>query len=189
MPGVLVLDNLDSFTFTLVDYLVTLGADVEVVRSHDLTVAEALAQDAGGVLISPGPGRPEAAGISVPLARACMEIDRPLLGVCLGHQAIAIAAGGQVTAAEPVHGMADPIRHDSTGIFAGLPSPMTATRYNSLVVSDCPAILAANAWAEDGTVQGLRHVSARVHGVQFHPESIASEHGHALLAGFLKLCS
>jgi anthranilate synthase component 2 len=188
VPSILVVDNLDSFTFTLVDYLVTLGATVEVVRSHDVTVSEALSRQ-GGLLISPGPGRPEEAGVSVPLARACVETGRPLLGVCLGHQAIALAAGGQVTAAEPVHGMAGPIRHDGTGLFRGLPSPMTGTRYNSLVVSDCPPALAENAWAEDGTVQGLRHVSAPVHGVQFHPESIASEHGHALLAAFLKLCS
>jgi anthranilate synthase component 2 len=189
VPTVLVLDNLDSFTFTLVDYLVTLGATVSVVRSQEISVGEALAQGTDGLLISPGPGRPEDAGISVDLARACMEQQRPLVGICLGHQAIALAAGGQVARAAPVHGMASPISHDSTGLFRGLPSPMTVTRYNSLLVTDCPIPLLANAWAADGTIQGLRHADAPVHGVQFHPESIASEHGHALLESFLKLCS
>ncbi len=189
MPFILVLDNQDSFTFTLVDYLLTLGAEVRVARGDTLALAEALAGGYDGFLISPGPGRPEDAGISVELARACMEQRRPLLGVCLGHQAIALAAGGAVVRVPPVHGRAVEADHDGSGVFAGLPSPITVTRYHSLAVARCPAPIRANAWGGDGTIQGLRHLSAPVHGVQFHPESIASEHGHAMLKTFLKQCS
>ena len=184
MTRLLVIDNVDSFTFTLVDYLRQLGADVAVERSDALTVAEALAHS-GPLLLSPGPGRPEDAGISVPLAAACMASGKPLLGVCLGHQAIGLAAGARVVRSAPVHGMTDAIRHNGSGLFAGLPSPLTATRYHSLVVEDLPPELLAVASGTDGTLQALRHRTAPVHGIQFHPESIASEHGLALLARFL----
>lgn len=185
----LVVDNVDSFTFTLVDYLRQLGAEVDVVRSTDLTVEKALTRGAGGILISPGPGRPEQAGISVALAKACVERRHPLLGVCLGHQAIALAAAGQVGRSLPMHGKTDAIRHDGTGLFAGLPTPLTVTRYHSLTVDELAPELVANAWSDDGTIQGIRHAEAPVHGVQFHPESVASEHGLALLANFLAECS
>lgn len=184
-PGVLVIDNVDSFTFTLVDYLRQLGAKVTVARSTELTVDEALERGPGGILLSPGPGRPEAAGISVPLAAECMARGHPLLGVCLGHQAMALAAGARVVRAAPVHGKTDALRHDGTGLFAGIPQGMSVTRYHSLAVEDLPRPLLANAWGSDGTIQGLRHASAPCHGVQFHPESIASEHGLTLLARFL----
>ncbi|MDQ3144428.1 MAG: aminodeoxychorismate/anthranilate synthase component II [Pseudomonadota bacterium] len=183
------LDNVDSFTFMLVDYLRAAGAEVGVARHDALSVAEALEAGRDGILISPGPGAPEAAGISVELARACVAARRPLLGVCLGHQALALACGGRVDPAAPVHGKIAAVRHDSTGLFAGLPSPMTATRYHSLVVTAPAHPLIANAWTEDGTVMAMRHAEAPAHGVQFHPESIASEHGAALIGAFVELCA
>lgn len=189
MPSILVLDNVDSFTFTLVDYLKHLGADVRVVRSTSLSVGEALGSGADGFLISPGPGRPDDAGISVDLARACIAERRPLLGVCLGHQAIGLACGAKVAKVAPVHGKAVELRHDGSGLFAGLPSPFKVTRYHSLAVQGVALPLLPNAWSDDGEIQGLRHAAAPVHGVQFHPESIASEYGHALLAAFLSQCS
>jgi anthranilate synthase component II len=181
---VLVIDNADSFTFILVDYLKQLGAEVAVVRSDDLTVGEALGH-AGPLLISPGPGSPQEGGISVPLAAACMERNRPLLGVCLGHQAIGLAAGGRIARANPVHGKTDAITHDGSGLFAGLPSPLIMTRYHSLVVEDLPPSLVGTAYGSDGTLQGLRHRDAPIFGIQFHPESVASEHGLVLLGRFL----
>ena len=188
MPSILVVDNLDSFTFTLVDYLASLGADVRVVRSNALSVGDALASAADGFLISPGPRHPADAGISVDLARACIDERRPLLGVCLGHQAIGLACGAEVSRVAPVHGKTGQLRHKGTGLFEGLPSPFTITRYHSLAVTEAHAPLEVNAWGEDGTIQGIRHAAAPVHGVQFHPESVASEHGHALLGAFLKMC-
>lgn len=182
---VLVVDNVDSFTFMLVDYLASLGAEVEVARSDSLTVDAALGSGADAVLISPGPGAPAEAGIAVPLAAACIARRRPLLGVCLGHQALALACGGTVGRVPPVHGKAGPVRHDGTGLFAGLPSPLTMTRYHSLAVTAPGPLLLPNAWSEDGTIMGLRHPAAPVHGVQFHPESVASEHGLAILSAFL----
>lgn len=189
MPSILVLDNQDSFTFTLVDYLLSLEAEVRVVRSNAISARDALACGLRGFLISPGPGRPEDAGASVELAAACIEAGRPLLGICLGHQAIALAAGARVVRVPPVHGKTDVLTHDGSGLFSGLPSPMAVTRYHSLAIADCPGALHANAWSEDGTVQGVRHAKAPVHGVQFHPESVASEHGHALLRAFVDLCT
>jgi anthranilate synthase component II len=186
--SILVIDNLDSFTFTLVDYLTTLGADVRVVRSNALSVGDCLASGADGFLISPGPGHPSDAGISVELARACIGQDRPLLGVCLGHQAIGLACGADVSRVAPVHGKTGKLRHDGTGLFVGLPSHFNVTRYHSLAITKA-APLQVNAWGDDETIQGIRHATAPVHGVQFHPESVASEQGHALLGAFLKLCS
>ncbi|QDP20326.1 anthranilate synthase component II [Sphingomonas xanthus] len=188
-PAILVLDNVDSFTFMLVDYLATLGADIRVERSDAIDVGQAFALGVSGVVISPGPGGPRQAGISVDLAKACIARRHPLLGVCLGHQAIAEACGSEVCRTEPVHGKVATVSHDGTGLFAALPSPFAATRYHSLAVPNPIAPLLANAWAADGTVMAMRHADAPVHGIQFHPESIATDHGHALLRAFLGLCS
>jgi anthranilate synthase component 2 len=187
---ILVVDNHDSFTWNLVDYLRALGAEVRVARSDEISAGEALATGASGILISPGPGTPEEAGVSLDLVGACAEARRPLLGVCLGHQAIARHFGGAVTrAARVMHGKTCAVEHDGSGMFAGLPSPFEAARYHSLVAAaeGLPACLAVNATAADATVQGLRHLSLPIHGVQFHPESVASQWGHRLLANFLDL--
>jgi len=187
---ILVVDNYDSFTWNLVHYLRELGSAVRVERNDALTPAEALATGAAAILISPGPGTPDEAGISLALVAACAEARLPVLGVCLGHQAIGQHFGARlVRAPAPMHGKVSEIAHDGSGVFAGLPSPFTATRYHSLAlapgsVADC---LMVNARGPDGTVQGLRHRALPIHGVQFHPESIASEHGHALLANFLAI--
>jgi len=190
---ILVIDNYDSFTFNLVHYLMELGAEVKVVRNDDLSAAEALKTNAAGFLISPGPCTPNEAGVSLDLVAACADAGRPLLGVCLGHQAIGQHFGGHVVRGGLMHGKTSPVDHDGTGVFAGLPSPFTATRYHSLIVEDIPASLVVNATSEtpglDGTaVMGFRHETLPIHGVQFHPESIATEHGHALLANFLRVC-
>ena len=187
-PRILVIDNVDSFTFMLVDYLAALGAEVAVKRYDALTVAEAIGSGADGILISPGPGTPQDAGISVALARACIDRGESLLGVCLGHQAIAMACGSAIERTWPVHGKVATIRHDGSGLFAGIPSPFAATRYHSLAVVDPQPPLIANAWSEDGTVMAMRHAEAPVHGIQFHPESVASEQGRPLLKAFLETC-
>ena len=187
-PRILVIDNVDSFTFMLVDYLLSLGADVHVERNDGLSAEEALEIGRDGILISPGPGTPEDAGISVELSAKCIERHHPLLGICLGHQAIALASGSPVTRTEPIHGKVASVRHDGSGIFDGLPSPFAATRYHSLAVPGPLRPLIANAWSEDGTVMAMRHLDAPVHGLQFHPESVASEQGKPLLAAFLRLC-
>jgi anthranilate synthase component II len=187
-PRILVIDNVDSFTFMLVDYLAALGAEVAVKRNDDLTPDEAVGSGSDGILISPGPGKPEEAGISVDLARSCIERGHLLLGVCLGHQAIALACGSTVERTWPVHGKVASVRHDGSGLFDGLPSPFAATRYHSLAVPDPKPPLIANAWSDDGTVMAMRHESAPVHGIQFHPESVASEQGKSILAKFLTLC-
>ena len=187
---ILVLDNYDSFTWNLVHYLQELGATVEVARNDALSAADALASGADGLLISPGPGVPDGAGISLELVAACAEARRPLLGICLGHQAIGQHFGGQVVRAPAVmHAKTSEIAHDGSGPFAALPSPLTATRYHSLVIDEgsVPETLIVNARAEDGTIQGLRHRALPIFGVQFHPESIASDHGHRLLGNFLSL--
>jgi anthranilate synthase component 2 len=187
---ILVLDNYDSFTWNLVHYLKEIGAEVRVARNDALTPAEALAVRPDAVLVSPGPGTPDEAGISLELVAACAGARVPLLGVCLGHQAIGQHFGGKVVRAPAVmHGKVSAIAHDGSGVFAGLPSPFGATRYHSLCVApeSVPDCLIVNARAEDGTVQGFRHEGQPIHGVQFHPESIASEHGHVLLANFLTL--
>ncbi|MGE0179127.1 MAG: aminodeoxychorismate/anthranilate synthase component II, partial [Sphingomonas sp.] len=188
---VLVVDNYDSFTWNLVHYLRELDAAVDVVRNDALTATEALATGAA-ILISPGPGAPDAAGISLNLVAACAAARRPLLGVCLGHQAIGRHFGGRIAGAPRVmHGKTSAIAHDGAGLFAGLPSPFEATRYHSLVVAadGLPEVLAIAATADDGTIQGLRHRVLPIHGVQFHPESIASAHGHKLLRNFLELAA
>jgi anthranilate synthase component 2 len=187
---ILVIDNYDSFTWNLVHYLRELGTEVEVVRNDAIDVGQAISSDAQAFLISPGPCTPNEAGISLDLVRACADQRRPLLGVCLGHQAIGQAFGGKVVrAAELMHGKTSPVVHDGTGVFAGLASPITATRYHSLIVAEdgLPDDLLVNARVADGTIMGFRHASLPIHGVQFHPESIATEHGHAMLANFMAL--
>ena len=187
---ILVIDNYDSFTWNLVHYLRELGAAVEVARNDALSVADALASGADGFLISPGPGTPDEAGISLDLVAACAAAARPLLGVCLGHQAIGQHFGGAVVRAERLmHGKTSAVSHDGSGVFADLPSPFTAARYHSLVVAEAglPACLTVNARADDGSIQGFRHANLPIHGVQFHPESVASEEGHRLLGNFLRI--
>lgn len=185
----LMIDNYDSFTYNLYQYLCELGADVDVVRNDALTVDDVEAMQPDGIVLSPGPGRPEDAGVCIPvIARFVGQV--PILGVCLGHQAIGQAFGGTVVRAPQVmHGKTSAVEHDGEGVFVGLPSPFTVARYHSLVIreQDMPACLAITARADDGTVQGVRHRDLPVEGVQFHPESIASEHGHALLANFVRL--
>ena len=185
---ILVIDNYDSFTWNLVHYLQMMGAQVDVVRNDAMSAGQALSSGAQAFLISPGPCTPNEAGISLELVAACAEAGKPLLGVCLGHQAIGQHFGGNVVRAKQLmHGKTSPVRHDGTGLFEGLPSPFTATRYHSLVVEDIPAELIVNATADDATVMGFRHATLPIHGVQFHPESIATEHGHAMLANFMRL--
>ena len=193
MPRILVIDNYDSFTFNLVHYLMELDAEVEVRRNDALQPNEAVNGTYAGCLISPGPCSPSEAGVSLAVVAACAAQGVPLLGVCLGHQAIGQYFGGKVVRGGLMHGKTSPVDHDGTGVFAGLPSPYQATRYHSLVVEDIPECLVVNATSEtpglDGTsVMGFRHRDLPIHGVQFHPESIATEHGHALLANFLTLC-
>lgn len=186
---ILVIDNYDSFTWNLVHYLMELGAQVEVVRNDAISVGQAMSSGAEAFLISPGPCTPNEAGISLDLVGACAEAGRPLLGVCLGHQSIGQFFGGRVERApQLMHGKTSPIIHDGSGLFAGLPSPFTATRYHSLVVPEetMPDVLAINARTPDGQVMGVRHRTLPIHGVQFHPESIATEHGHAMLANFMR---
>jgi anthranilate synthase component 2 len=190
---ILVIDNYDSFTFNLVHYLMELGAEVEVVRNDAISAAQALGTGAKGILISPGPCTPNEAGISLDLVGACADAARPLLGVCLGHQSIGQYFGGRVTRGGLMHGKTSPVTHDGSGVFAGVPNPFTATRYHSLIVEDIPESLIVNAESEtpglDGSaVMGFRHRDLPIHGVQFHPESIATEHGHDLLANFLSIC-
>ena len=187
---ILVLDNYDSFTWNIVHYLRELGAEVRVERNDAIVAADALATGASAFLISPGPGRPEAAGESLALVAACAEARRPLLGLCLGHQAVAVHFGARVArAAAPMHGKVSAVRHDGTGLFDALPSPLAAARYHSLTVApgSLPPGLEANAAAEDGTVQGLRHEALPIHGLQFHPESVASQYGHRLLENFIRI--
>tara|TARA_R110002074_G_scaffold13828_6_gene48838 strand:- start:1532 stop:2143 length:612 start_codon:yes stop_codon:yes gene_type:complete len=187
-PLLLLIDNYDSFTYNLVHYLGALGADVAVHRNDTLSVADALAMKPEGILLSPGPCDPDQAGICLALTLAAAEARVPLLGVCLGHQALGQAFGGKVVRAEDiVHGKIGQMHHDGTGVFAGLPTPFAATRYHSLVVErdSLPTCLHVTAALEDGTIMGLQHRELPLHGVQFHPESIRSEHGSALLQNFL----
>ena len=184
---ILVIDNYDSFTWNLVHYLMELGAEVDVVRNDALSAGQAVSSGAKGFLISPGPCTPNEAGISLDLVGACADAGLPLLGVCLGHQSIGQYFGGKVVRGGLMHGKVSPVSHDGTGLFAGLPSPFIATRYHSLIVTDIPDVLAVNATSDDEHVMGFRHKSLPIHSVQFHPESIATEHGHAMLANFLRI--
>ena len=189
---ILLIDNYDSFTWNLVHYLGEAGAEVTVRRNDVLSVDEALAMQAQGIVISPGPCDPAHAGIIVPLIKAAAERQIPLFGVCLGHQAIGEAFGGKVVRANRiVHGKTDAVTHDGTGVFAGLPSPLTATRYHSLTVEpeSLPDCLRVTATTADGTIMGLVHETLPIEGVQFHPESIASEYGHDMIRNFLRRCT
>ncbi|MBN9787568.1 aminodeoxychorismate/anthranilate synthase component II [Pseudonocardia sp. TMWB2A] len=184
---ILVIDNYDSFTWNLVHYLMELGAEVQVVRNDAMTASEALVSGASAFLLSPGPCTPNEAGISLDLVAACAEARLPLLGVCLGHQSIGQHFGGKVVRGGLMHGKTSPVSHDSSGLFKSLPSPFTATRYHSLIVEDIPESLIVNATADDGSVMGFRHKELPIHSVQFHPESIATEYGHEMLANFLEI--
>ena len=184
---ILVIDNYDSFTWNLVHYLMELGARVEVVRNDAISAGQALSSGAKAFLLSPGPCTPNEAGVSLDLVAACADAGAPLLGVCLGHQAIGQHFGGKVVRGGLMHGKTSPVTHDGTGLFAGIPSPFTATRYHSLIVEDIPAELLVNATSEDGSVMGFRHAPLPIHSVQFHPESIATEHGHDMLANFMRI--
>jgi anthranilate synthase component 2 len=186
----LLIDNYDSFTYNLVHYLGDLGAEVTVRRNDALDVQAAMAMDPAGIILSPGPCDPDQAGICLALTAAAAETRTPLLGVCLGHQTIGQAFGGKVVRChEIVHGKMGIMHHAGQSLFAGLPSPFEATRYHSLVVEreSLPDCLEVTAWLEDGTIMGLQHRSLPIHGVQFHPESIASQHGHAMLQNFLNV--
>ncbi|SLN65648.1 Anthranilate synthase component 2 [Aquimixticola soesokkakensis] len=186
----LLIDNYDSFTYNLVHYLGELGADVRVERNDALDVQAAMALKPDMILLSPGPGTPDSAGICLPLILAAAETRTPLMGVCLGHQSIGQAFGGTVARCkEIVHGKMGAMHHANKGLFHGLPSPFDATRYHSLIVEreSLPDCLEPTAWLEDGTIMGLQHRSLPIHGVQFHPESIRSQHGHAMLQNFLTL--
>ncbi|MCB6176542.1 aminodeoxychorismate/anthranilate synthase component II [Rhodobacter sp. Har01] len=185
----LLIDNYDSFTWNLVHYFGELGADVVVRRNDALEVQEALAMGPQAIVLSPGPCDPAQAGICIPLTKAAAAANLPLLGVCLGHQTIGEAFGGKVVRChEIVHGKMGSIHHQGKAMFRGLPSPFQATRYHSLIVerASLPDCLEVTAWLEDGTIMGLRHREKPIEGVQFHPESIASEHGHQMLRNFLE---
>jgi anthranilate synthase component II len=184
---ILVIDNYDSFTWNLVHYLMELGAEVEVVRNDAITAAQALDSGAAAFLLSPGPCTPNEAGVSLDLVAACADVGRPLLGVCLGHQSIGQHFGGNVVRGHLMHGKTSPITHDDSGLFAGIPSPFTATRYHSLIVENIPDCLIVNATSNDGAVMAFRHTTLPIHSVQFHPESIATEYGHEMLANFMTL--
>lgn len=184
----LLIDNYDSFTYNLVHYLGQLGAEMQVHRNDALSVADAMALRPSAILLSPGPCDPMRAGICLPLTRAAADAQIPLMGVCLGHQTIGEAFGGRVIRAHDiVHGKLGKMHHEAKGVFAGLPTPFNATRYHSLIVEreSLPDCLEVTAALEDGTIMGLQHRELPIHGVQFHPESIRSEHGHRMLQNFL----
>ena len=185
----LVIDNYDSFTYNLVHYAQELGAETKVIRNDDMAAGQALSLGAKAVLLSPGPCTPNEAGMCLDLIAQAPE-DLPILGICLGQQSIGQAFGGKVIRAKQImHGKVSDIHHDGTGLFEGLDSPFKATRYHSLSVErkSLPDSLAVNAWVEDGEIMSLRHKTRPIHGLQFHPESIASENGHALIERFLKI--
>jgi anthranilate synthase component 2 len=189
---IILIDNYDSFTFNLVHYLGSLGADVVVHRNDKISVEEVIALEPDGIVLSPGPCTPDDAGICLALIAAAAETRIPLIGVCLGHQAIGQAFGGKVIRApQMVHGKLSQISHDATGVFRGINGPFQATRYHSLIVerATMPAELKVNAQTADGLVMGMSHESRPLHGVQFHPESIASEHGHLMLRNFLDIAA
>lgn len=190
MTRILVVDNYDSFVFTIVGYLEQLGAQCTVVRNDAVTPAQAA--DFDGVLVSPGPGTPEEAGVSMAMIQWCAEHDTPMLGVCLGHQALGVVAGASVgRAPELLHGKTSLVHHDGTGVLEGLPSPFTATRYHSLTIAPetvPEGTLVTTGHTESGVIMAVRHASAPLHGVQFHPESVLTEGGHRILANWLRMC-
>jgi anthranilate synthase component 2 len=185
------IDNYDSFTYNLLHYFAELGAEVDVVRNDALSADEVLAKKAQGIVLSPGPSHPDNAGISLELVQKAAAQQLPLFGVCLGHQTIGQAFGGKVVRTPPMHGKTSAITHDNSPLFAGIPSPFTVTRYHSLIVEKetLPDCLHASAFTQDGIIMALHHKTLPVFGVQFHPESIASEYGHAVLQNFMQLAS
>ncbi len=186
---IFLLDNYDSFTYNLVHYFGELKQKVDVARNDEVTAEQVIAKKPKAIVISPGPCDPERAGITLDLIKAAADNKIPLLGVCLGHQAIAQAFGGKVIRAEvPMHGKISQIHHQQKGIFGGIPNPFNATRYHSLIVekSSLPDELEITAHTNDGTIMGIAHKKLNIYGVQFHPESIASEHGHKIIENFLK---
>jgi para-aminobenzoate synthetase component 2 len=189
MARILVIDNYDSFVFNLVQYLQQLGAECTVVRNDEVEASEAAKYD--GVLISPGPGTPDKAGVSIAMINFCAEKSIPLFGVCLGHQAIGEAFGATVSRApELLHGKTSQVIHNGKGVLTNLPSPFTATRYHSLAVErdTVPAVLEITGATESGVVMSMRHTTLPIEGVQFHPESVLTEHGHLMLANWLVRC-
>lgn len=189
MTRILVVDNYDSFVYTIVGYLEQLGADCTVVRNDAVDAKDAAAYD--GVLVSPGPGTPEEAGVSLEIIRECARLAKPMFGVCLGHQALGVFAGATVDRApELLHGKTSLVHHDGTGVLEGLPSPFTATRYHSLTIDPAtlPETLVATGRTDSGVVMAVRHRDLPLHGVQFHPESVLTEGGHRMLANFLAMC-
>jgi para-aminobenzoate synthetase component II len=191
MTRILVVDNYDSFVYNLVQYLAQLGADVEVRRNDAVTPEELTALAVDGVLISPGPGTPHEAGVSMDMVSACADRSLPLLGVCLGHQAIGAVFGADIVRApELLHGKTSEVEHDGTGVLAGLPSPFTATRYHSLTVEESmlPPEIEVTARTASGVVMALRHRSLPIDGVQFHPESVLTHGGHQMVATWLRTC-
>ena len=189
MTRILVVDNYDSFVFTIVGYLEQLGADCEVVRNDAISPADGEGFD--GVLVSPGPGTPEEAGVSMAMIEACAERSQPMLGVCLGPQALGVVLGATVgRAPELLHGKTSQVHHDGTGVLAGVPDPFTATRYHSLTIAPetMPGALVANGSTESGIIMAVRHESLPLHGVQFHPESVLTHGGHRMFANWLGLC-
>ena len=186
---ILVVDNYDSFVFTIVGYLQQLGADCTVVRNDAVTAADGAAYD--GVLISPGPGTPEEAGVSMAMIEACAERSQPMLGVCLGHQALGVVLGGVVDRApELLHGKTSQVHHEGAGVLEGLPSPFTATRYHSLTIepSSVPDELEVTGHTDTGVIMAVQHRTLPLHGVQFHPESVLTQGGHRMLATWLRIC-
>lgn len=189
---ILLIDNYDSFTYNLVQYLGDLGQECDIHRNDKITVEDALARKPSAVLISPGPSDPDHAGICLDLIAACADKNIPLLGVCLGHQAIGQAFGGKVIRApKPLHGKISTLTHDNDSVFHGLPQSFGVTRYHSLIVEEqtLPDCLKITARSDDGLIMGLAHKTKPIHGVQFHPESIATLHGHAMLENFLKVAA
>lgn len=189
MTRILVVDNYDSFVFTIVGYLQQLGAETHVVRNDAVTPKEGAAYD--GVLVSPGPGTPEEAGVSMAMIEACAERAQPMLGVCLGHQALGVVYGATVSRApELLHGKTSEVSHDDQGVLAGLPSPFTATRYHSLAIESDTVTddLVVTARTDTGVIMAVQHATLPLHGVQFHPESVLTQGGHRLLANWLEIC-
>jgi para-aminobenzoate synthetase component II len=188
-PHILVVDNYDSFVFTIVGYLQQLGADCEVARNDSVSPADGA--DFDGVLISPGPGTPQGAGVSTAMISACAERRQPMLGVCLGHQALGVVFGATVNRApELLHGKTSKVHHDGTGVLKGLPSPFTATRYHSLTIDPATVTdnLIVNAHTDSGVIMAIRHPTLPLEGVQFHPESVLTQGGHRLFANWLQTC-
>ncbi len=185
---IVLIDNYDSFTYNLVQYLGDLGEQAHVVRNDQSTVDEIIKMSPKAILISPGPSTPDNAGICLEIVERAANEDLPLLGVCLGHQTIGQAFGGEIIKTAPMHGKTSKITHNSSSVFAGLPSPLTITRYHSLIIKrdSLPECLETTAQTDDNIIMGVRHKTKPIHGVQFHPESIATEHGHAMLENFLK---